>query len=1846
MNDLLKTLGIPEKPVNPQRAVAQKQKELKSIVRAGKRPANPLEQIAYKAPGFKAPSGVSMPKPQPKPVARPYSDPLGMGIASLLQSQPPRVDTQMQAHIRRTQPVTANMGFAVGREESPSIEREMAEYDLRHFGRETYGEQPGDISDSDYAKRTLYRERITKRFGWDSSGRIAQEENLNREIEAHKPENMTPQQRLELVKEAAGGFNPLNVLAGPAAMIPGVHGYLDEGRDALAGKLLGENPNLANLDDAGLALNAINQAMSPVSTAKSVLGRDPRTMTELPDWEQAALTLGDIASQVGLGSLTGGTATGPALSRLGQGALKYLAMDVPGYVQMVRDSGGAENALKQYGGMIRDALDFTKNVPMSQRLQGAALAIAIAMSPAALAKGKVRPDATPPKITEQAPSVPESIPGVRGEMGGVGLDAEPPLRPGVQEPVAGGKAQKGAVKPDLAALTKEFDDLHPEPPPAKPAAEAPKPRPTSPRDGEAINPKGGEDTGSRAKSLAKANKWHSQYGFDKAHAGKSVDDLSSEIRSITKTLPKYLNDWDESSKAQVGRLYNELEYKSQQAKESGNANLASQYKSLAEAGAWPNGERFPSVGEEVYRVFPNIMGTAEKVYGTVKRTKDGRYYVAITRNESGTGIAGAKTQPLTANWRSSSSKAGETKPSSAEKPYIARAKAEISELESRKYKSYGTEKKIKRLNAKISQNINKFEAGQGVGWKPVDGQVNRGYRIVEVDANEGLAKIALIADDGRTTYDGSNRVPIGKTEVVELIDLVRDKRFDSQPRTAADAKADLKSALDDLKNTPMSGGAGSGIGGFNSDWVVKAGKVVEYAVESGVRSAAEFVEFLAKEGLNLTAKQKEGYTAAWEHHQGKKSEAPPVVKPPVVKPPKAIKPPEPQMTKPRQADVKSVADAIGLDLTKERKTVPEIAKAVEDGGCVESSAASAQKALDGKALNTEEQVGLAMGINNTKAKIKELDAALRKAKNAKNDVRAQEIIKLRDEQVQTHKLLLQGLQKARSESGRSLGAGSTFELADYAIPSDVITLAEAKVKGEIPEAKRKQLEADSERYAAMERDLKDAQESIKTSREREAALEKRLADAAIKRAPRAGKTGRIPVDAAKQALKELGAFEPVVGAMPVFSPKQSRAFSTLAKWAIGEVKTAGDVTTDAVVAKMRDLVEKNNVGHVLFDEDYYRAIRQALLGDKSGSYSGLLDDADTWLNQRARQFDETVSADKQSAKVQGDWDKAFKDADKKAEAQARAERLNDIKDAMDATPRNRNAEKLAQGLIKGGNKDFSAIVKAIQGKYKLTDIEAASSARRAVWSMEAGLQRRFGRDLMDASLDVRQKQAELKAIKDEIDYNIEKLSPQSLPTKLRVGLRAFAFSNPVNRVLDVAFNGLRLGAETVGKPVDAVLESAWMLALPKNARRSIAKPQFMATSRRALEASKAIKQGMWADAVQNFKFGDTALLEKQGFPKVGMNSKNEAVNKGFNFLARLPGYTDIPARRTWYEISLLELVDNEVDFMAKQNNWTPTQKSQHRKMMLDNANGELEPLRLAAANAADELVFANTTKFDKIISAGEQGLKKVIGESAGDWVMLGSDVFVTPYLRIFAKITGYGTDHLWGGLKAVTEAGTSKAKTGKVPAHVRRRVIELSRRQMFGLAIGYAATEWYKQAKQSENGKDQLDRYVQLKNGYVDIPEPLKASGVMTPFLLTIGLKRIDDSGGTPAQKDAWRKDLFSSLAIETPLMSGTSDLGRAISLQDDPLKFATRKIANAVIPGAVRQASKMMDREKDSQPWEMRERPVNTKPDTSNSLKTRKDGSTYISEKTWAEQDRLKSTVNELKARIPGLRNQLPTKK
>lgn len=1796
MNDLLKTLGIPEKPVNPQRAVAQKQKELKSIVRAGKRPANPLEQIAYKAPGFKAPSGVSMPKPQPKPVARPYSDPLGMGIASLLQSQPPRVDTQMQAHIRRTQPVTANMGFAVGREESPSIEREMAEYDLRHFGRETYGEQPGDISDSDYAKRTLYRERITKRFGWDSSGRIAQEENLNREIEAHKPENMTPQQRLELVKEAAGGFNPLNVLAGPAAMIPGVHGYLDEGRDALAGKLLGENPNLANLDDAGLALNAINQAMSPVSTAKSVLGRDPRTMTELPDWEQAALTLGDIASQVGLGSLTGGTATGPALSRLGQGALKYLAMDVPGYVQMVRDSGGAENALKQYGGMIRDALDFTKNVPMSQRLQGAALAIAIAMSPAALAKGKVRPDATPPKITEQAPSVPESIPGVRGEVGGVGLDAEPTVRGGAAEQVAGGKPQTGTgrLDPELEGIL------------GKMGQETPK----------QYNSETGElPFRNEPTDWIEFNRNREHFLNIYREMGDAIPGKSANGKPVTI--------WQLNDKQLA-----ELEAKARTMIESGTE--AGQHTPVAMGERWLELIQKQKLGKPTEQRPPPLPSNKRPGAEESLRNSINGGSPRGPRNGNAIPPKPAQREPRTPSPSPKPAADSAAKPKEAWE--MTREEfLDVTETpdgaKQYNYHSYGSEyNRPKRSESRIPDhdfNAPDLETGS----------VRRTEKVIR----DKYAKNPS-SDEVYEAYIPMEIAPTPKYE--GDLDLDEYLHKGSSPYPAVVLYSDKAGNLSILDgNHRIAAWEEAGYTHIPA-WVVDAG---------GHRSA---VQKALSEGKPVPPEVLADYPDLQP-----KADVPPV-KPPKVEagePPAnppvqkgaAQKPGKPaDIQKPRQVDVKQVADAIGLDLTKERKTVPEIAKAVEDGGYVESSAASAQKALDGKALNTEEQVGLAMGINNTKAKIKELDAALRKAKNAKNDVRAQEIIKLRDEQVQTHKLLLQGLQKARSESGRSLGAGSTFELADYAIPSDVITLAEAKVKGEIPEAKRKQLEADSERYAAMERDLKDAQESIKTSREREAALEKRLADAAIKRAPRAGKTGRIPVDAAKQALKELGAFEPVVGAMPVFSPKQSRAFSTLAKWAIGEVKTAGDVTTDAVVAKMRDLVEKNNVGHVLFDEDYYRAIRQALLGDKSGSYSGLLDDADTWLNQRARQFDETVSADKQSAKVQGDWDKAFKDADKKAEAQARAERLNDIKDAMDATPRNRNAEKLAQGLIKGGNKDFSAIVKAIQGKYKLTDIEAASSARRAVWSMEAGLQRRFGRDLMDASLDVRQKQAELKAIKDEIDYNIEKLSPQSLPTKLRVGLRAFAFSNPVNRVLDVAFNGLRLGAETVGKPVDAVLESAWMLALPKNARRSIAKPQFMATSRRALEASKAIKQGMWADAVQNFKFGDTALLEKQGFPKVGMNSKNEAVNKGFNFLARLPGYTDIPARRTWYEISLLELVDNEVDFMAKQNNWTPTQKSQHRKMMLDNANGELEPLRLAAANAADELVFANTTKFDKIISAVEQGLKKVIGESAGDWVMLGSDVFVTPYLRIFAKITGYGTDHLWGGLKAVTEAGTSKAKTGKVPAHVRRRVIELSRRQMFGLAIGYAATEWYKQAKQSENGKDQLDRYVQLKNGYVDIPEPLKASGVMTPFLLTIGLKRIDDSGGTPAQKDAWRKDLFSSLAIETPLMSGTSDLGRAISLQDDPLKFATRKIANAVIPGAVRQASKMMDREKDSQPWEMRERPVNTKPDTSNSLKTRKDGSTYISEKTWAEQDRLKSTVNELKARIPGLRNQLPTKK
>jgi len=120
-----------------------------------------------------------------------------------------------------------------------------------------------------------------------------------------------------------------------------------------------------------------------------------------------------------------------------------------------------------------------------------------------------------------------------------------------------------------------------------------------------------------------------------------------------------------------------------------------------------------------------------------------------------------------------------TRPAAKSVPsYIAKAKADIDRISKKKYKTRGDEIGLAKAQKRLALNPSKWEPGMGVGWKSVPGQTNKGYRVVSVDPDKGEAVIRLVADDGRTTYDGSNMVPIGRTETVDLIDLVRDKAMD------------------------------------------------------------------------------------------------------------------------------------------------------------------------------------------------------------------------------------------------------------------------------------------------------------------------------------------------------------------------------------------------------------------------------------------------------------------------------------------------------------------------------------------------------------------------------------------------------------------------------------------------------------------------------------------------------------------------------------------------------------------------------------------------------------------------------------------------------------------------------------------------------------------------------------------------------------------------------------------------------------------------------------------------------------------------------------------------------------
>lgn len=115
-------------------------------------------------------------------------------------------------------------------------------------------------------------------------------------------------------------------------------------------------------------------------------------------------------------------------------------------------------------------------------------------------------------------------------------------------------------------------------------------------------------------------------------------------------------------------------------------------------------------------------------------------------------------------------------PKPAEPPQVP---TELEQLKARKFKTRGDELKIKRLEAEAKLRPGQWNPGDGAGFR-VAGQITRGYRIVSVDEAAKTADLKMVADTGLADANVGDRI------TVSLVDLVRERKYDSQPTKPAE----------------------------------------------------------------------------------------------------------------------------------------------------------------------------------------------------------------------------------------------------------------------------------------------------------------------------------------------------------------------------------------------------------------------------------------------------------------------------------------------------------------------------------------------------------------------------------------------------------------------------------------------------------------------------------------------------------------------------------------------------------------------------------------------------------------------------------------------------------------------------------------------------------------------------------------------------------------------------------------------------------------------------------------------------------------------------------------------------
>ena len=103
-------------------------------------------------------------------------------------------------------------------------------------------------------------------------------------------------------------------------------------------------------------------------------------------------------------------------------------------------------------------------------------------------------------------------------------------------------------------------------------------------------------------------------------------------------------------------------------------------------------------------------------------------------------------------------------------------KTQLKKYKEIKYKSANIETAIKVLEENLNADPFKFKIGDGVGWKVMSNQINRGFRISHVWHDDKMVEIVQVADTGLTTTGGNyDRI---RPQTVPIGGLIRDRKYD------------------------------------------------------------------------------------------------------------------------------------------------------------------------------------------------------------------------------------------------------------------------------------------------------------------------------------------------------------------------------------------------------------------------------------------------------------------------------------------------------------------------------------------------------------------------------------------------------------------------------------------------------------------------------------------------------------------------------------------------------------------------------------------------------------------------------------------------------------------------------------------------------------------------------------------------------------------------------------------------------------------------------------------------------------------------------------------------------------